>query len=81
MKRHAAIALAVLVGCVTGSVVTREVSRPATAQGAPKWEYICVEKTRPEDIQEYANKAGAAGWQLATAGGPGNSIWCFRQGL
>jgi hypothetical protein len=81
MKERSAIVLALLAGCVAGSVASREVSKPATAAQQQRWEYICVEKEDADDLQAYANQAGAAGWQMVGSGGPENRTWCFKQPL
>jgi hypothetical protein len=77
---------AFIVGCVTSQVVA-PLLVPAVRAGTnpTRWEYLCTEFHALNYLQSVANKVGAEGWELTTAGGPGtgntplNLVWCFKR--
>jgi hypothetical protein len=48
--------------------------------GTATWSYLCFSSSSAKDVMEKANRAGAQGWEMVSAGpGNGGTIWCFRQ--
>jgi hypothetical protein len=83
---------AFIVGCVTSQVVAPLLVPPVRAGTNPTgWEYLCAEVHEAKDLQQWANAAGAQGWELAAAAGggwgPGGGLtgdgvafmWCFKR--
>lgn len=53
---------------------------PVVPPGTPTWAYLCFSSSSAKDVMEKANRAGAQGWEMVSAGpGSGGTIWCFRQ--
>jgi hypothetical protein len=76
-----------LFGCATGGVASHYVATASAAsksKGDTEWSYLCFQSDDVERIEKNANKAGAVGWELVTAGLSGGSqfsspIWCFKR--
>jgi|GEM_PF-1236118 len=55
-------------------------AEPIAAPGTATWSYLCFSSSSAKDVMEKANRAGAQGWEMVSAGpGNGGTIWCFRQ--
>lgn len=66
------ITIALLVGCVVGSVGTQLVVPPAKAATSPtRWEYYftSLEVGRDRENTQKLNKIGAQGWELTNVQG------------
>ena len=97
MKSSMAIvgAIALVVGCATGAVVS-QLAVPAARAGTnpTKWEYVCGEVGHAPSLQQWANKLGRQGWELGGAAGgmlgqgeglsshsASRYLWCFKRPL
>ncbi len=77
------------IGCATGGAASHYATTASAApppEGTTKWAYRCFKDDSPESIQERANEAGRAGWELVSAALSGGAdmsspIWCFKRPL
>ena len=59
---------------------TKQRSDPVAPPGTATWSYLCFAANSASDVMEKANRAGAQGWEMVSAGqGHQGAIWCFRQ--
>ena len=76
-----------ILGCATGGAASRYVGTANAApppEGTPRWSYTCFKSDNVRRIQDEANRAGDAGWELAASALSGGSdmsspIWCFKR--
>jgi hypothetical protein len=81
MKHSIVVIVAVVSGCV-GAAASRFVVPPARAADTPRWEYLCVNKLRSDELQGAAQTAGREGWELTTASPMGSfTNLCFKRRL
>jgi hypothetical protein len=89
MKQAIPLALALVVGCVTGAAVSQAVVKPAHANpSAPRFEYDCREDLHKHEqgFDKAMNAMGAAGWELVDSfednrDASSRIIQCFKRPL
>ena len=77
------LAGAYILGCTTARIVEPTARAQVAPPGVQRWEYLCLDGYNAETINQRANEAGPAGWELVAAVGsqraPG--LWCFKRPL